>query len=68
MLQNAEGIKTPTQYHYLVVICDNVLISDCGTKGSGRIINGTEATENEFPWMCSVNYNDNSVRTLQVVD
>ena len=39
----------------------NFCISDCGLKGSGRIVNGTEAGENEFPWMCSVNYNDNSV-------
>ena len=43
--------------NYILVLC----ISACGLKGSGRIVNGTEAGENEFPWMCSVNYNDNSV-------
>eukprot|EP00092_Neocalanus_flemingeri_P108431 GFUD01139252.1.p1 GENE.GFUD01139252.1~~GFUD01139252.1.p1 ORF type:complete len:372 (+),score=70.15 GFUD01139252.1:131-1246(+) len=32
----------------------------CGVKGSNRIVGGTDAAENEFPWMCGVLNSDNS--------
>ena len=38
-----------------------ISIAGCGVKGGGRIINGTVAAQNEFPWICSVNYSDNTV-------
>ena len=34
--------------------------TDCGAKGSNRIVGGEEAGENEFPWMCAVLNADNS--------
>jgi len=35
---------------------------DCGEKGSAtRVIGGTEIVENEYPWLCSLTYNDNHI-------
>jgi len=37
--------------------------TDCGEKGSNRIVGGEEAGENEFPWMCAIMNSDNSFYT-----
>lgn len=37
--------------------------TDCGEKGSNRIVGGEEAGENEFPWMCAILNSDNSFYT-----
>merc|ERR1719500_658487 len=35
---------------------------DCGEKGSAtRVIGGTEIVENEYPWLCSLTYNNNHI-------
>jgi len=35
---------------------------DCGEKGSStRVIGGTEIVENEYPWLCSLTYNNNHI-------
>ena len=37
------------------------LLLDCGRKGSVKVVNGSEASVSEFPWICSILTPDGSV-------
>ena len=49
--------------HIGLILSDSCFLSGCGLSNK-RIIGGEEARENEFPWMCSLLFSDNSVRTI----
>jgi len=41
---------------------------DCGVKGSSnRVVGGTEVVENEYPWLCSLKYNDNHICGMTLI-
>ena len=41
---------------------------DCGVKGSSnRVIGGTEVVKNEYPWLCSLKYNDNHICGMTLI-
>ena len=37
------------------------LLLECGRKGSVKVVNGSEASVSEFPWICSILTPDGSV-------
>ena len=41
------------------------LLLDCGRKGSVKVVNGSEASVSEFPWICSILTPDGSVSWSQ---